>query len=66
MSKREKNLWQAIDASAQDALSSRNYGRGSFAEELSQRGVDANELIANSHKREVKEAWIPGVEILGR
>ena len=65
MSNREKNLWQGIDPSAQKALSSRNYRRGSFAEELSRRGVEASELIVDD-KREGKEAWIPGVEIFSR
>ena len=66
MSNREKNLWQGIDPSAEKALSSRNYRRGSFAEELSRGGVDASELVADANKREAKEAWIPGVEIFSR
>jgi dTDP-4-dehydrorhamnose 3,5-epimerase-like enzyme len=67
MSKREKNLWQGIDAGAQKALSTRNYRMASFAQELSERGVDASELAAaDRNKREIKEAWIPGVEIFSR
>jgi dTDP-4-dehydrorhamnose 3,5-epimerase-like enzyme len=67
MSKREQNLWQGIDAGAQKALSTRNYRMASFAKELSERGVDASELAAvDRNKREIKEAWIPGVEIFSR
>jgi len=67
MSKHEKNLWQGIDPGAQDALKARDYRTASFAEELSQRGVDAGELVAaNRKQREIKEVWIPGVEIFLR
>ena len=67
MSKREKDLWQGIDANARNALSSRNYRVESFAQELSERGVDASELTAaDRNKREIKEGWIPGLEIFAR
>src|SRR5689334_16620104 len=67
MNKRDENLWQAIDPGAEKALTSRDYRTASFAQELAQRGVDAGELVAtNKSQREIKEAWIPGVEIFGR
>jgi dTDP-4-dehydrorhamnose 3,5-epimerase-like enzyme len=67
MSKREEKLWQGIDPGALDALQTRDYRTGFFAQELSQRGVDASELVgADRNPREIKEAWIPGVEILPR
>jgi dTDP-4-dehydrorhamnose 3,5-epimerase-like enzyme len=67
MSKREKDLWQGIDARGRNALSSRNYRVESFAQELSERGVDASELTAvDRNEREIKEGWIPGVEIFAR
>jgi dTDP-4-dehydrorhamnose 3,5-epimerase-like enzyme len=67
MSKREKDLWQGIDGRGRDTLSSRNYRVESFAQELSERGVDASELTAvDRNKREIKEGWIPGVEIFAR
>jgi dTDP-4-dehydrorhamnose 3,5-epimerase-like enzyme len=67
MSKREKDIWQGIDASAQNVLSNRNYRKGSFGEALSERGADASELIvADRNKREVKETWIPGFEVFPR
>ena len=67
MTKREKNLWQGIDPGAQNALTPRDYRTASFAQELAQRGVDAGELVAaDKNQREIKEAWIPGVEIFAR
>ena len=67
MNKREKNLWQGIDPGAQNALTSRDYRTALFAQELAQRGVDAGELVAaDKNQREIKEAWIPGVEIFAR
>jgi dTDP-4-dehydrorhamnose 3,5-epimerase-like enzyme len=67
MSRREKDIWQGIDTSARDSLSTRNYPAASFAQELSERGVDAGELAAvDRNKREIKETWIPGVEIFSR
>jgi dTDP-4-dehydrorhamnose 3,5-epimerase-like enzyme len=39
----------------------------SFAQELAQRGVEAGELLAaDRNLREIKEAWIPGVEVFAR
>jgi dTDP-4-dehydrorhamnose 3,5-epimerase-like enzyme len=67
MTKREKNLWQGIDPGAQNALTPRDYRTASFAQELAQRGVDVGELVvADRSKREIKDAWIPGVEIFAR
>jgi dTDP-4-dehydrorhamnose 3,5-epimerase-like enzyme len=67
MSKRETNIWQGIDAGARNALSTRNYRTASFAQELSERGLDASQLVAvDRSKPEIKEAWIPGVEIFPR
>jgi len=67
MSKQEKNLWQGIDAGARGAVNTRDYRTASFAHELSQRGVDASELVAaERNQHEIEEAWIPGVEIFPR
>jgi dTDP-4-dehydrorhamnose 3,5-epimerase-like enzyme len=67
MNKREKDLWQGIDPGVHSALNARNYQTASFAEELAQRGVEAGELVtADRNQREIKEAWIPGVEIFAR
>ena len=67
MNKRSDKLWQGIDAAARGALSSRDYQTASFAAELSRRGVDASELVtADRGQRDVKDAWIPGVEVFAR
>src|SRR5438552_2327469 len=51
MTKREKDLWQGIDPSASGALTARDYRSASFAQEISQRGVDAGELVAADYKQ---------------
>ncbi len=67
MSRHEENLWEGIDAGAREILSSRDYRAASFTQEFSQRGVDAGELAAaDRSQKEIKEAWIPGVEIFAR
>jgi len=67
MKKHEENLWQGIDMGARDALSARDYRSASFTQELSQRGVDASELAAADRTQpQIRDAWIPGVEIFAR
>src|SRR5204862_5120321 len=67
MNQREKDLWQGINARAQDALSTRNYRIESFGQELSERGVEASQLTTAERKNpEIEKAWIPGVEIFSR
>jgi dTDP-4-dehydrorhamnose 3,5-epimerase-like enzyme len=67
MSKHEENLWLGVDAGVRGRLKTRDYRAASFTQELSQRGVDASELAAaDRSKGEIKEAWIPGVEIFPR
>jgi dTDP-4-dehydrorhamnose 3,5-epimerase-like enzyme len=67
VNKRDDKLWQGIDAAARGALSARDYQTASFAEELSRRGVDASELVgADRTRQQIKDAWIPGVEIFLR
>jgi len=67
MTKHEKNLWQGIDPGAQNSLKARDYHTASFAHELSRGGVGAHELVtADRNRRQIKQAWIPGVEIFFR
>jgi dTDP-4-dehydrorhamnose 3,5-epimerase-like enzyme len=67
MSKREANLWTGLNESARNALTSRNYKEGSFAQRVARGGVDAAELAAaDRRKPEIKRVWIPGVEIFSR
>ncbi len=63
----DSNLWAGLSAEAQAALVTRDYGAGSFAEQLAQSGIEAGKLVAADRaKADVKEAWIPGVEIFTR
>jgi len=67
MSDSSKNLWHGIDSSVQDGLKPRDYRTASFAQELALRGVDAGEVVvADKNQREIKDAWLPGVEIFAR
>ena len=67
MNKGEKNLWQGISDEARSALGTRDYSAGTFAEQLSRRGVEARQLVATDRNdAEVGKAWIPGVEIFSR
>jgi len=67
MSKLERNLWEGIDVGARKGLNTRDYRDASFANELSQRGVDAGDLAsADRSQREIKAMWIPGVEVFAR
>ena len=67
MSKREKDLWEGIDRSFQNALSTRDYRTASFVQEVALRGVEVAELLGRDMKQsEIDSAWIPGVEIFAR
>jgi dTDP-4-dehydrorhamnose 3,5-epimerase-like enzyme len=67
MSKLERSLWEGIDVGARKSLNTRDYRAASFAHELSQRGVDAGDLAAaDRSQREIKDTWIPGVEVFDR
>ena len=67
MAKREGDLWEGVDARAHSALTARDYRTVSFAQQLAQRGVQAGELLtADRNQREIKDAWIPGVEVFAR
>jgi len=67
MTTRDENLWHGLDSAARKQLTPRDYATASFAQELSSRGVDAGELASADRSRpEIKEAWVPGVEIFAR
>src|SRR4051812_41114864 len=67
MNKSDKNLWQGINEKARAALATRDYSAGSFAEQLSGKGVEARKLATtNRSDAEIAKAWIPGVEIFAR
>jgi dTDP-4-dehydrorhamnose 3,5-epimerase-like enzyme len=67
MSKLDRSLWDGIDVGVRKTLQTRDYRVASFAQELSQRGIDAGNLAAaDRSQREIKDAWIPGVEVFAR
>jgi dTDP-4-dehydrorhamnose 3,5-epimerase-like enzyme len=67
MNKRKENLWAGLSGIAREALAARDYKAGSFAQRLTQTGVDARELTAaDRSKPGIKRIWIPGVEIFSR
>ena len=62
-----KDLWQGIEPGAQKSLASRDYRAGSFGKEIGRHGVEAFDLAgADRTKKEIKEIWIPGVEVFAR
>ena len=67
MATKKNELWNGLSAAAQKALGTRDYTAGSFAHRLSGAGVEAGLLAAADRaKEDVREAWIPGVEIFPR
>src|SRR5262249_22050134 len=67
MRKLDKNIWQGIDAAAANAVRTPDYHTASFVQELFGRGLDASQLLAaDRSKPEIRDAWIPGIEIFAR
>ena len=67
MHKTDGELWQGISDSAREALATRDYSSGSFAQQLARTGVEAGKLAtADRSSGELRDAWIPGVEIFAR
>jgi dTDP-4-dehydrorhamnose 3,5-epimerase-like enzyme len=56
--------WNALNPAAQAALTQRDYSVCSLAERLATVGVEAGEVAGKN--AELKDAWIPGVEIFQR
>ena len=60
-------LWAGISEAAQQTLQTRDYSSGSFGEQVAGAGVEASRLVAADRAdAEVREVWIPGVEIFSR
>ena len=63
----DKQLWQGLAEEARTALVLRDYGRQTFSQQLAGAGIEAGQLAsADRASAEVREAWIPGVEIFPR
>jgi dTDP-4-dehydrorhamnose 3,5-epimerase-like enzyme len=59
-------LWAGITTEAQQHLATRDYASGSMAQQLAGAGMEAGRLVAAAPSAELREAWIPGVEIFSR
>jgi dTDP-4-dehydrorhamnose 3,5-epimerase-like enzyme len=56
--------WNALNPAAQAALTQRDYSARSLAERLATVGVEVGEIAGKNS--ELKDAWIPGVEVFHR
>jgi dTDP-4-dehydrorhamnose 3,5-epimerase-like enzyme len=66
MSKPDGDLWRGLSATARAELVGRDYSSGALARQLSESGVEAGKLVAARDSAELREAWIPGVEMFAR
>jgi dTDP-4-dehydrorhamnose 3,5-epimerase-like enzyme len=67
MSKNDKKSWQGLSEKARASLVTRDYSAQTFSQLLADVGIEAGQLAAaDRSKKEVSEAWIPGVEIFSR
>jgi dTDP-4-dehydrorhamnose 3,5-epimerase-like enzyme len=63
----DKQLWQGLAEEARTALVMRDYGRQTFSQQLVGAVIEAGQLAsADRTSAEIREAWIPGVEIFPR
>jgi dTDP-4-dehydrorhamnose 3,5-epimerase-like enzyme len=63
----DKQLWQGLGPEAQKALVMRDYAPPTFADTLSGVGIEAGKLAtADRTSTEIRDLWIPGVEIFLR
>lgn len=67
MSAGDEELWAGLSQGGRKALTTRDYNAGGFSEQLARQGIEAGKLVAvDRAATEVREAWIPGVEIFTR
>ena len=67
MATRDKKLWEGLGAEAQKALATRDYASQSLSDKVTGVGVEAGNLaVADRASAEIRDLWIPGVEIFPR
>ncbi|MDQ6809126.1 MAG: hypothetical protein M3Z64_06835 [Verrucomicrobiota bacterium] len=67
MSDDNKELWRGLSDAGRGELAMRDYAAASFAQQVSDIGIEAGQLAAADRARaEVRDVWIPGVEIFRR
>jgi dTDP-4-dehydrorhamnose 3,5-epimerase-like enzyme len=63
----DKQLWQGLTEEAQTALAVRDYAPQTISQQLAGAGIEAGTAAAADRtSAEIREAWIPGVEIFPR
>jgi dTDP-4-dehydrorhamnose 3,5-epimerase-like enzyme len=63
----DKQLWEGLTPAARTAVVTRDYGPQTFSEQLAGAGIEVGKLApGDSASAEIREAWIPGVEIFPR
>lgn len=58
------HLWHGVSADARAALSTRDYTSAGLAQQLASVGVEAGKVV--TARAELRDAWIPGVEVFAR
>lgn len=67
MSDNENELWRGLSAAGRAELTTRDYAAGGFAQQVAKTGIEAGQLAsADRASAEVRDAWIPGVEVFRR
>ncbi|MBA3881759.1 MAG: hypothetical protein H0X73_03370 [Chthoniobacterales bacterium] len=67
MSSHGDELWRGLSKDAQESIRTRDYSSGDLERQLADVGVDAGKLLSLDRSAvEVRDAWIPGVEIFPR
>jgi dTDP-4-dehydrorhamnose 3,5-epimerase-like enzyme len=67
MSNPDPDLWRGLSAEARADLAGRDYSALSFARQLTETAVEGSKLAtADRANAEVRDAWIPGVEVFAR
>ncbi len=62
----DAELWKALRPEARKALELRSYAQKDLAQALASSGVEAGKLTSKEAQGELREAWIPGVEVFAR
>lgn len=64
MSESNNQTWQGLRPEARKLLETRDYSKGTPAEQLSTTGLAGGELVTK--REELTDVWIPGVEVFSR
>ena len=63
----DDQIWAGLSAEAREQLGTRDYAAGDFGARVRGSGIEGGQLAsADRTKAEVREVWIPGVEIFRR